>query len=160
MLNRLFIFLLLLLGLTSCEKIFHSNTSTNPQIIEEQTIDFTTVDAYPLLPECKKYTSREVQKDCFYQFLSKRIELALSKKQFPLNKKVIDTIEVKIIIDKTGKSQVKTINLPSDDSYQELKKAIISSIDSLPQIQPAIKAGIPVTTEFILPIIIKATNNE
>lgn len=160
MINRIIFFLFLLLGLISCEKLFDKNTSTNHQVINEQPIDFTMVDAYPLLPECKKYTSREVQKDCFYQFLSKRIELALSKKQFPLNNELKDTIQVKIIIDKTGKSKVKTINLPNDSAYKELKEAIISSIDSLPQVAPAIKAGIPVTTEFILPIIIKPAKTE
>jgi len=155
MINRWFLFLIIILGLASCEKIF--NKVNNNVEIKKQSkpIDFTSVDAYPLLPECNGITSRELQKDCFYRYLSKQIESSLSKKNIIIDDTVLDTIKVKINISSKGIISVKSINLSNTQDLLDLKKVIILTIDEFPQIQPAIKYGIPVTTEFVLPIVLK-----
>ena len=154
MFNRLFLILLLFIGLISCEKIIPNNKIDSSQTKLEP-IDFTTVDAYPLLPECEQITSRNLQKDCFYKLLSKKIELALSQQNITLTKSSNDTIQVTINVSSKGIVNVKFINLSNEEVFKELKKAIIQSVENLPQIQPAIKSGIPVTTEFVLPIVLK-----
>ena len=154
MFNRLLLILLLFIGLVSCDKIIHNNRTDTSQT-ELEPIDFSTIDAYPLLPECEQITSRNLQKECFYKLLSKRIELELSKKNITLTKNINDTIQVNINVSCKGIISVKSINLSDKETYKDFKKAIIQSIATLPQIQPGIKSGIPVTTEFVLPIVLK-----
>jgi hypothetical protein len=154
MFNRLSLLLLLFLGLVSCERIIHNNKIDSSQIKPEP-IDFSSIDAYPLLPDCEDITTRDLQKECFYKLLSKKIELALSKKHIALTTNNKDTIQVTINVSSKGIVNVKSINLSNDDIFNELKNAIIQSVENLPTIQPAIKSGIPVTTEFVLPIVLK-----
>ncbi len=145
-------FMLLTVNLTSCNYVFNQFNNKNDEIKPIiETIDFSSVDAYPLLKDCEQIAIRNLQKECFYKLLSKKIELSLSKKNITYLKANTDTIYVKIIVNSKGVISVKSVSNLNDI---ELKKAIIQSIDSLPQIKPAIKKGIPVTTAFILPIVL------
>jgi hypothetical protein len=137
---------LLLIGFlvffTSCKEINASKAS----ILK---IDFKKIDAYPLLPECNNLTNRELQKNCFYTNISKRIQIDLEN--YSLKNKIFkDTIFVKIFIDNKGKSYLKNrkkTNLSLDSLLQK-------SIDNLPIMSPAIKKGIPINVEFILPVVL------
>ena len=149
MFKRYFILVFLFVELVSCETIL---TNKKDKIIEIESIDFSSIDAYPLLPECEKFTSRSVQKDCFYKFLSKRIELLLSKQNISYSTTKSDTIKVIINVNSKGVISVNPDNLKNSN----FKEFIIQSTKGLPKIQPAIKAGIPVTSQFVLPIIIKS----
>ena len=147
----------LFLGLVSCDTIFSKKQDNIQGKSILKPIDFTSIDAYPLLPECKKISSRALQKDCFYTQLANRIEKELSKTPFYSSLSIQDPILVKLQVNKVGKIKVYAIiysdkikeNLPVLDSL------IKASVIQIPQIQPAIKAGIPVTSEFTLPIVIE-----
>jgi len=158
MLNRLLLFLFLSVGLVSCDKLFIKKDKTDIKQTEITPIDFSSVDAYPLLPECEQITSRDLQQECFYKLLSKRIELELSKKNIILVADFKDTIQVNINVSSKGVVSIKSINLSNNEVFNELKAAIIQSVETLPKIQPAIKSGIPVTTEFVLPIVLIGNN--
>ena len=158
MIKHFVLLLFLFISLVSCETILTNNTSKqNKKSITAEPIDFTNVDAYPLLPACEKYTSRIAQKECFYQLLSKRIELSLIEKNIMFSSITKDTIKVTIQVSSKGIVSVKAIN---NFNNKEFKIAIIKSLETLPKIQPAIKAGIPVTTEFVLPIILRSVKIE
>jgi len=53
MFKRYFILVFLFIELVSCETIL---TNKKDEIIEIESIDFSSIDAYPLLPECEKFT--------------------------------------------------------------------------------------------------------
>ncbi len=151
------ILLFIILGIVSCDNLFNNTKNNQVKTVNKiEPIDFSSVDAFPLLPECKNITSRELQKDCFYRYLSKTIEQSLSKTKVSINNSSLDTIKVKIIVSAKGIIKVKSINISNDKEFNELKKVIIQSIETIPQISPAIKSGIPVTTEYILPIVLKS----
>ena len=151
MINR-FILFFLLISLISCETILSSKKDiNNKNKIEVKPIDFSNIDAYPLLPECENFTSRVAQKDCFYKFLSKRIELSLSKKSIAYSTTKNDTIRVIITVSSKGIISARSTNLNNTN----LDKIINEIFDNLPTIQPAIKAGIPVTSQFLLPMVVK-----
>jgi len=159
MFKRLVILLFILIGLVSCDKLFSKQNNIDLNQNQTPPIDFSSIDAYPLLPECEQINSRELQQKCFYDFLSKRIELELSKKDILLTSNYTDTIQVNINVSSKGFVSVKSIILSNENNFKELKQVIIQSVGALPQIQPAIKAGIPVTTEFVLPIILIPSKN-
>jgi len=77
--------------------------------------------------------------------------LLLSKQNISYSTTKSDTIKVIINVNSKGVISVNPDNLKNSN----FKEFIIQSIKDLPKVQPAIKAGIPVTSQFVLPIIIK-----
>ncbi len=148
---------LLFLGLLSCDTIFSKKKTTTQNNTTLKPIDFKSIDAYPLLPECKNLSSRIQQKQCFYKMLSKRIQESLNRTPILLESKEQGTILVKLQVSEQGKIKIVTIRISEKIKKQEFKldSLIRTSIKEIPQIVPAIKSGIPVKTEFTLPIVIK-----
>ena len=159
---RYFFTRLLLLWITfsliSCDYIFQTSKDIKTEKVTP--IDFSTIDAYPLLKECTHLSSREAQQECFYQQISQKIETALSQKNISINNSITDTIQVKIKVSSKGKISITSISLKNTPELDTLRKAIFESIESLPTTQPAIKLGIPITSTYILPIVIRSTDAE
>lgn len=153
-----FLIVLSLISLISCADFLKKKQKTSENIVSLDSINFNRVDAYPLLPECEDISSRTQQEDCFYNQLSNRIETSLSKMTIHLSKNIQDTIFVKLQISEKGKINVSSINLPQEirENNRALDSLIMVSILEIPQILPAIKSGVPVTSEFTLPIVISA----
>lgn len=153
---RFLLLIWLVSSLNSCD--FISNKNRVSETEELVPIDFSSVDAYPLLQECAHLSSRKAQQECFYEQLSKKIETALGEKDILLNNTVIDTIQVKINVNSKGKISVTSTSISNITELSALKKAIFESIESLPRTQPAIKSGIPINSTYVLPIVVH--NNE
>ena len=150
---RLYLVILLVFSLTSCDFIFKQNKVVETEKLAP--IDFSSIDAYPLLQECVHLSSRKAQQACFYEQLSKKIELALSKKDILLNNTITDTIQVKINVNSIGEISITSTSIENNKELSLLRKAIFESIENLPKIQPATKSGIPINSTYILPIIIR-----
>ena len=149
--------ILFLCGLlfVSCE--FFQKKELSNDIAVDTIIDFNSVDIFPLFPKCDSIVSQNDQKICSQIKLSQHINASLSSTQIITSKKINDTIFIKLIIDKTGKIILNDIQ-SSEFIQQQIPKLdslITNGIDSLPQLKPAIKRGMPVTTQFTLPIVIK-----
>lgn len=154
MLKRIVFILICALLISSCS--FFEDKTKHVQKIDT-IVDFNSVDAFPLFPECKTIPSREKQQICFQMEMTQHIYASL--KEFSLNAKdtLNDTVLVKLKVDAFGKTSLSEIQsstktkilIPQFDSVLKL------SIQNLPQLQPAIKRNMPVTTEFTLPIILK-----
>lgn len=120
-------------------------------------VDFKSVDAFPLFPDCEDIPSREKQKICFQLEMSKHIYGSLKEYSLNARDSINDTVLVKLKVNSVGKTSLSHIQI-SDKTKKLLPEfdSIISvSVNNLPQLQPAIKRSMPVTTEFILPIILK-----
>jgi hypothetical protein len=161
--KRTHIYLLLtilsLLFLTSCDYFFPKQAPQNIPTIDT-VIDFTTVDAYPLFPACQNIPDREKQKICFQIKMAEHINRLL--KTMPLKTKTAtnDTLLVTLKVLKSGKTQfVKVASKTNNKDYEKLLSSLLkNSANKIPVLQPAIKRGMPVTTQFELPIIIKNYN--
>lgn len=143
--------------LVSCNDFFSKNKNANAnQIISEEAVDYNSIDAYPLLPECKNSIDRTEQKACFYQKLTSRIQKSLTNNLVDVASNIHGDAMVIIKVDSKGKASVSSIILSDDiqETNQKLDIIIRASISQLPTLEPAIKQGIPITTEFLLPIII------
>jgi len=144
------------LFLTSCDYFFPKQSSPNTLTIDT-VIDFTTIDAYPLFPECKNIPDRDKQKICFQIKMAEHINSLLKK--YPLKTKTAenDTLLVTLKVLQSGKTQfVKVTSKSQNKDYESLLDSLLKRFASkIPTLQPAIKRGMPVTTQFELPVIIK-----
>lgn len=151
---RFFILITFIFLFSSCKKIRNYNNDKSPNKYKKDSLDLTKLDAYPLLPECDSLSDRHLQKQCFYNKISLRIQNSLIDHSFKTNNNLTGKIFVKINIDNKGKSQVKDIIMPIEinNSLPYLDSLIHQTIKDLPLVKPAVKMGIPVKCEFILPI--------
>lgn len=149
----IFLFSIIFL-LVSCD-FFQKKELPQNQVIDT-VIDFNTVDVFPLFPSCDSIPSEEKQKICSQIKLSEQIYASLSEYQLKVTEPINDTILVKLHVDKAGK--VSLVNLKSSSFIQsqipKLDSLISLGINNLPTLKAAIKRGIPVTTEFTLPIVL------
>ncbi len=155
---NLFFLIVLLLFTVSCKEYLVNKRDDNSLTkTEENAINYSSLDAYPLLPECVNITNRILQKDCFYKQLTSRIQNTLDENLLAINQNIQDTIWVKININSLGKTRVKTIIVTDNikEYLPKLDSVLNISIDKLPILKPAIKLGIPVTSEFSLPILLQ-----
>ncbi|MCF6278721.1 MAG: hypothetical protein L3J14_00055 [Flavobacteriaceae bacterium] len=155
MYQRAFIVLFCGFLLTSCE--FFKKKEFTPTIAIDTIVDYNSVDVFPLFPSCDSIPSQEKQKICSQIKLSEHIYASLSDYQIVTSEIINDTILVKINIDKTGKTSLTDLQSSEFIKSQipKLDSLISRGINSLPLLKPAIKRGIPVTTEFTLPIVVK-----
>lgn len=155
------IVVLLALALTSCS-YFEKQVPNEQELLQKElkAINWSQVDEYPSIAECERLTDAIQRKQCFFEFLSSTIQQKLNTDTLSVLYPELDTIEVRITVypDATLLFEPQF----SEDSTAYDKKKIDSILRSrlidLPKINPAIKRGIPVKTEFVLPVIIRGEN--
>ena len=155
MLKQIFTLLFLFVIVVSCSYFNIDSNKKNIQAIDT-IVDFNTVDAFPLFPNCNHIPSREKQQICFQVEMSQHIYAALKEHQLNAKDIINDTVLVKLKVDNIGKISLSEIKI--SDKTKELLPNFDSilkiSLENLPVLQPAIKRDMPVTTEFTLPIIL------
>ena len=123
----------------------------------DMNIDYSSVDSSPSFKVCDSIIDKAKKTICFRTTIREEISKSLAKYSIKVKKPVDETIVVTITIQ--SNKQVKLSKLEASDSLlleiSDLKEMIEKSIDELPEIYPAIKRSIPVTTEYKLPIRIK-----
>lgn len=136
---------------------FFENKSKNKPIQKVDTIvDFNSVDAFPLFPDCAAIPSREKQQVCFQVEMSEHIYASLKEYSLNTSEAINDTVLIKLRIDNLGKTSLSKILISkkTEKLIPEFDSLVKISIQNLPELQPAIKRNMPVTTEFTLPIIL------
>ena len=154
--KQLITFLISSLVIISCN--YFDNKSFKEAIQEVDTIvDFNTVDAFPLFPNCQDIPAREKQEICFQLEMAQHIYASLKEYQFNAKDIMSDTVLIKLKVDRAGKTSLSSIRI-SNETTQLLPKfdSIVKvCLHNLPDLMPAIKRDMPVSTEFTLPIILK-----
>ena len=152
------IVVLLAFALTSCS-YFEKQVPNEQELLQKElkAINWNQVDEYPSIAECEKLTDATQRKQCFFEFLSSTIQQKLDTDTLSVLYPELDTIEVKITVNPDA-TLVFEPQFPQDSTAYDKEK--IDSIlrvrlTDLPKINPAIKRGIPVKTQFILPFIIR-----
>ena len=120
-------------------------------------INWNEVTVYPSVAKCDSILDKELQKECFFKYLTEIIHQKIAPDSLLTNAKVLDTIEVRITV--FPDSQITFEPLFSSDSLtydkQKTDSIIRARLTDFPKIEPAQKEGIPVKTQFILPVILK-----
>ena len=150
--------LLLILFLQSCQ-YFEKQVPSEKELLEKQIkeINWQEVDEYPSIVDCQSISDITQRKQCFFEFLSATIQQKLSVDTLKILFPKLDTIEVKVTVNPDATMQFEP-QFPRDTvAYDTIKIDSILKLKlvDFPKVNPAIKRGIPVKTQFILPVIIK-----
>jgi len=154
-----YILLLFLILLTTSCGYFETEKISTEAFYEEElkSIDWKDVDQYPAFPNCDNLTEKPAQLQCFENTISSHLRNAFSPHNALVNRDLNDTVKLDFSIDNKGKLSVRSIVVaPSiEQEFPLLGTWLKEAIDTLVPMAPAYKRGVPVTTEFMLPIVIK-----
>lgn len=150
------IFLLLLLQ--SCH-YFEKQVPDEKELLDKELkeINWNEVDEYPSVGDCEKLSDPALRKQCFFEFLTATIQQKLAVDTLSTMFPQLDTIEVKVTVLPNASMQFEP-QFPKDSvAYDTIKidSILNARLVDFPKVNPAIKRGIPVKTQFVLPVIIK-----
>ncbi|HLV38874.1 hypothetical protein [Xanthomarina sp.] len=155
--KQLYLFFGFLL-LVSCN-YFDVKKTTSDAILNEElkTFNWSDVDDYPSFASCSDDVSKKEKKACFQNTLTAIITSRIQRDTLVVSQNIDDTIYIKFQISEKGilsflEAKVDSVTRHEIPNIDDLLK---NSLDSLPEIYPAIKRGQQVKTAFTLPVIIQ-----
>lgn len=150
-------FTVLFLLFTSCEYLNVKKTSSDEILKGElQTFNWNELDVYPTFSACDSSSTKLEKKQCFESELSNYLTNYLGKQQFVVNQDVSDTLQLTFVISDKGKTSISDIIVKEETLLElpKIKEILEKSMDSIPQIFPALKRGQQVTSQFKMPVVI------
>jgi hypothetical protein len=124
---------------------------------ELKSINWKEVDEYPSVVDCDKIEDKKQREQCFFEVLTQLIQEKLSNDTLAILYPELDTIEVKVTVFPNATMKFEP-QFPKDSvMYDKVKidSILKARLVGFPKINPAIKRGLPVKTQFILPVILK-----
>lgn len=143
---------------TSCQ-LMDKKVPNEKELLEKQLkeINWKEVDEYPSIADCEKIADKEQRKRCFFDYMTSIIEQKLNLDSLSTEFPKLDTIEVKVTVFPDSNIAFEP-QFPKDSvAYDTIKidSILHARLIDFPKVNPALKRGIPVKTQFILPVIIK-----
>lgn len=156
--NIILITVVLSLLFSSCQ-YFDKQVPSKEELLQKElkTINWNEVDEFPSISECEKIEEEALRKQCFFEFLAQIIQEKLSADTLAILYPELDTIEVKVTIFPNATMQFEP-QFPKDSvAYDTIKidSILKARLVDFPKVNPALKRGIPVKTQFTLPVILK-----
>ena len=149
------LFLSLLFG--ACQNLKKLEISEEELLQQElKKINRTQVDEFPSVATCDSIKDDSVRKQCFFDFLTITIQQKLDLDTLSILYPQIDTIQVKVTVFPDSRLEFEP-QFPSDSlAYDKIKidSILHARLTDFPKINPALKRGIPVKTQFVLPVIL------
>lgn len=150
---------ILFLGLllSSCQNLQKPEISEEELLQQElKKINWTQVDEFPSVATCDSIKDNAVRKQCFFDFLTVTIQQKLDLDTLSILYPQIDTIQVKVTVFSDSRLEFEP-QFPADSlAYDKIKidSILHARLTDFPKINPALKRGIPVKTQFVLPVIL------
>ena len=151
--------LFLVLAIQSCQ-YFEKEVPDEKQLLEQELkkINWDEVDEFPSVLQCDTIKDAEVKKQCFFDYLAQTIQERIGIDTLRIEYPEIDTINVKITVNPDSSLQFETL-YPNDSTAlvdkTKIDSILTSRLSDFPKVEPAIKRGVKVKTQFVLPVIIK-----
>ncbi len=149
----------LLLIFNSCQ-YFEKQVPDEKELLKQELkkINWDEVDEFPSVLQCDTIKDAAIKKQCFFDYMAQTIQERIGIDTLRIEYPEIDTINVKITINTDSSLQFETQY--TNDSIALADKTKIDSIlmsrlSDFPKVEPAIKRGVKVKTQFVLPVIIK-----
>ena len=153
-----FSLILILLFFNSCQYLEKQVPSENELLQKElKSINWKEVDEFPSLENCEKISNKVARQRCFFEVLTQLIQDKLCVDTLSVLYPELDTIEVKVTVFPNATMKFEP-QFPQDSvAYDKIKidSILQARLIDFPKVNPALKRGIPVKTQFILPVIIK-----
>ena len=142
----------------SCQ-YFDKQVPSEKELLQKElkSINWKEVDEYPSVVDCDKIEDKKQREQCFFEVLTQLIQEKLCNDTLTMLYPELDTIEVKVTVFPNATMKFEP-QFPKDSvAYDKIKIDSILKVRlvDFPKINPAIKRGIPVKTQFILPVILK-----
>ena len=143
---------------SSCQ-YFDKQVPSKEELLQKElkTINWNEVDEFPTISECEKIDDEALRKQCFFEYLTQILQEKLSADTLAILYPELDTIEVKVTVFPNATMQFEP-QFPKDSvAYDTVKIDSLLKVRliDLPKVNPALKRGIPVKTQFTLPVILK-----
>jgi len=143
---------------SSCQ-YFDKQVPSKEELLQKElkTINWNEVDEFPTISECEKIDDEALRKQCFFEYLTQIIQQKLSVDTLAILYPELDTIEVKVTVFPNATMQFEP-QFPKDSvAYDTIKTDSIlnARLVDFPKVNPALKRGIPVKTQFMLPVILQ-----
>jgi hypothetical protein len=141
----------------SCQ-FFEKSVPTEDELLEQRLkeINWKEVTEYPSIAHCDSILDKEQKKQCFFENLTFLIQEKLNDHSEVLHPKITDTIQVKVTVYPDSRITFEPQTSAEDLPYSKeiIDSLLQARLIDLPKIEPAQKEGIPVKTEFILPVLL------
>lgn len=155
-LNKILLFALLF-WMQSCqfmERRVPSEDELLKQKLEE--INWQEVSVYPALPPCDGYFDKSKRRDCFFREMEKLLHKKFKNDTMTFASFAIDTLWVKVTVNPDASVLFETQLLDIPEQKRDTVDLLIQNrLADFPKIEPALKEGIPVKTQFLLPVVVK-----
>ena len=151
--------LFLLLAFHSCQ-YFEKEVPNEKELLEQELkkINWDEVDEFPSVLQCDTIKDAEIKRQCFFDYLAQTIQERIGIDTLRIEYPEIDTINVKITVNPDSSLQFET-QYPNDSitlvDKTKIDSILTSRLSDFPKVEPAIKRGVKVKTQFVLPVIIK-----
>lgn len=123
---------------------------------EKNTINWSDVDTYPKFKACSSITDTAESKACFEKQLTMQVGDAIKSRINNAIQTLNDTIWVSLTI--SEKPSITVTNIDMDhwvaEEFSEMQSWIIDAVKEIELKDPAIKRGVPVKTQYRLPIVV------
>lgn len=152
--------LLLLLVFISAACNFETKKISSEEVLEQESrsLNWREVDEYPAFENCREQTELTAARNCFEAKVTQTIYSVLAAQQPVVTESINDTLFIYLEITKNGTPKIDSVKIDTTITNQlpKIEEWLKQSIDSLPKIYPASKRGIPVSTVFKMPVVVKA----
>ena len=146
----------------SCNWFVSKEEKTQELVNEEmRQINFNEVDRYPLFSDCDEMMDKETQLECFKTTLLSHYTAILKEFEFEFVTDVSAAVYVDFLVDHNGEISVLEVERNEDieDQIPEFQSIITQSLKGLPPLLPALKRGVPVSSKFRIPILLKSAHD-
>lgn len=149
----------ILLLLSSC-RFFDGQVPDEEALLQKRLkeINWKEVSSYPSIAECDAIMDKELKKECFFSSMTALIQEKLGADTIAMLYPAMDTLQFRVTIFSNAtlkfEPQMPQDSINTDVNRVKLDSIIQSKLVDFPAIMPAQKEGVPVTTQFILPIIL------
>lgn len=149
--------LFILVFFSSC-RFFDGQVPNEEELLKKRLkeINWKEVSSYPSIAECDAIIDKELKKECFFSTMATLIQEKLNIDTIALLYPEMDTIDVKVTVFSNATLKFEP-QMPKDSvnyNMAEIDSILRSRLVDFPAIEPAQKEGVPVTTQFILPVIL------
>ncbi|MBP9793761.1 MAG: hypothetical protein KBC56_07165 [Flavobacterium sp.] len=152
-------FLFALITLFQSCQYFEKNVPNKEELLQKELkkINWEEVDEFPSTVACDSIADKIQRKQCFFDFMSTQLQMKLANDTIRTYYKGLDTLPVKVMVLSNAQisfqSHFDADSLPFDQYKAD--SVLQSKLLSFPAVEPAIKRGMKVKSEFVIPVYIK-----
>lgn len=146
-----------MLILCSC-KYFEKQVPNEEELLQQRLkeINWKEVSSYPSLTGCDAITDKELKKECFFSTMAQLVQERLGADTIAMLHPCMDTINMKVTVYPDSRVEFEP-QFPADTTGYNRSKfdsIIRARLADFPKIEPAQKEGIPVKSQFVIPIVL------